>query len=63
LVSAVKEDTMDIVKTAQKGKTLDVMERLCIYKTSKNKSLMNEQFVTDSNALFELAVKTDIDGK
>jgi hypothetical protein len=39
------------------------MERLCIYRNSKNKSLMNEQFVTDSNVFFELVVKTDIDGK
>jgi hypothetical protein len=39
------------------------MERLWIYKTIKNKSLMNEQFVTYSNVLFESVVKTDIDGK
>jgi hypothetical protein len=55
----VIEDTMDIIKIAQKGKTLDALERLFMYKTSKSKPMMNGQFTTNSNVLFYLIVNRD----
>jgi hypothetical protein len=55
----VIEDTMDIIKITQKGKTLDALERFFTYKTSKSKPMMNAQFTTKSNVLFDLTVNRD----
>jgi hypothetical protein len=54
---------MDIIKIVHKGKTLDALERLFIYKTSKSKLKMNEQFTTDSNVLFDVIVKRNRQNK
>jgi hypothetical protein len=54
----VVEDTMDIVKIAHKGKTLDALERFFIFQT-KSKPMMNEQFTADSIVLFDLIVERD----
>jgi hypothetical protein len=40
-----------------KSKHLNVLERLYTYKTTKCKTIMNEQHVEESNALFDLALK------
>jgi hypothetical protein len=47
------ENTMEIIRTAQKGKYLDVLERFHVYKASKSKPILNKQYGTDSNILFE----------
>jgi hypothetical protein len=48
---------MDILKVVQKGKWLDVLERFYIYKAGKQKHIMNEQYSTEHNILFELLMK------
>jgi hypothetical protein len=52
---------MDIIKIAHKGKTLDALERFFIYKTSKSKPMINEQFKTNSNVLFDLIIERETD--
>jgi hypothetical protein len=47
----------DVLKVVQKGKQLDVLERFYIYKASREKHIMNEQYITDQNVLFELLLK------
>jgi len=51
------ENTLEVLKIVQKGKLLDVIERFYIYKASKQKQIMNEQYVTDQNILFEMLLK------
>jgi hypothetical protein len=46
------EDTMEVIKIAQKGRHLDALERFYIYKASKNKPILNEQYATDTSVLF-----------
>jgi hypothetical protein len=48
------ENTLEVLKIVQKGKLLDVIERFYLYKASKQKQIMNEQYVTDQNILFEM---------
>jgi hypothetical protein len=48
------EETMHILKVVQKGKRLDVLERFYINKAGKQKHIMNEQYSTEHNILFEL---------
>jgi hypothetical protein len=50
---------MDIIKTAHKGKILDVLERFFMYKTSKRKPVMSEQLTTNANVLFGSIVNRD----
>jgi hypothetical protein len=45
---------MNILKLQSKGKHLGVYERFYIYKTNKQKSIMNEQHVEVNNVLFDL---------
>jgi hypothetical protein len=59
----VIEDTMDIIEAAHKGKTLNALERFFAYQTSKIKPMMNEQFITNSNVLFDFMVKRDRQNK
>jgi hypothetical protein len=47
----------DVLKVVQKGKQLDVLERFYIYKASREKHIVNEQYITDQNVLFELLLK------
>jgi hypothetical protein len=54
-----REDTMEAIKTAQKGRHLDAVERFYIYKASKNKPILNEQYATDTNVLFDLVINRD----
>jgi hypothetical protein len=42
------------IKIVQKGKLLDVIEKFYIYKANKQKQIMNEQYGTDQNILFEM---------
>jgi DUF1680 family protein len=53
------ENTLEVLKVVQKGKLLDVIERfyIYIYKASKQKQIMNEQYITDQNILFEILLK------
>jgi hypothetical protein len=51
------EKTLDVLKVVQKGKQLDVLERFYIYKVSRQKHIMNEQYITDQNVLFEMLLK------
>jgi hypothetical protein len=46
-------------KTAQKGRHLDALERFYVYKASKNKPILNEQYATDTNLLFDLIISGD----
>jgi hypothetical protein len=50
---------MEVIKIAQKGKHLDALERFYICKTRKNKSILNEQYATDINVLFDLIINSD----
>jgi hypothetical protein len=50
---------MEVIKTAQKGRHLDALEIFYIYKASKNKPILSEQYATDSNALFDLIINGD----
>jgi hypothetical protein len=51
------ENTMDIIIIASKGENLDVLKRFYIYKVSKSQIVINEQYTTDSNVLFDLIIK------
>jgi hypothetical protein len=53
------DKTMDILRVASKGKYLDVLERLYIYKTAKCKQILNKQYVGESNILFDLILDHD----
>jgi hypothetical protein len=46
-------NTMDIVKTAKKGKHLNALEKYYIYKLSKNKLHMNDTHNDIHNPIFE----------
>jgi hypothetical protein len=48
---------LDVMKVVQKGKQLDVLERFYIYKASRQKHIMNEQYITDQNVLLEMLLK------
>jgi hypothetical protein len=50
---------MDVIRTANKGKNLDIPERLYIYKAARNKSILNEQYATDSNVLLNIIINRD----
>jgi hypothetical protein len=52
------ENTLDVLKIVKKGKLLDVLERFCVYKASRQKQIMNEQYITDQNILFEMLLKS-----
>jgi hypothetical protein len=52
------ENTLEVLKVVQTGKLLDVIERFYIYnKASKQKQIMNEQYITDQNILFKMLLK------
>jgi hypothetical protein len=53
------DQTMKVLKLANKSKYLNTMEKLYIYKTTKCKEILNEQHVCDSNVLLDLALKYD----
>jgi hypothetical protein len=53
------ESKMEIIKAAQMSGHLDIVERFHIYKVSKNKPKLNEQYATDTNMLFFLIIKRD----
>jgi hypothetical protein len=53
------DNTLEILKTVNKGILLDVIERFHIYKTNNVKQIMNEQHVDDYNVLFEILLKHD----
>jgi hypothetical protein len=44
---------------AYKGQTPEALERLYIYKVAKQGPIMNEQFATESNILFDLLVSNE----
>jgi hypothetical protein len=46
-------DTMDIVRTAKKGKHLNTLERYHIYRLSREKLHMNDTYIDTRNAIFE----------
>jgi hypothetical protein len=46
------EKTMVILKVTNKGKLLDVLERFYIYKAGKQKSILNEQCITEQNVSY-----------
>jgi hypothetical protein len=48
------QDIMEILKIENKGAYLDCYEKLHIYKTAKQRSIINEILVDQNNALFEL---------
>jgi hypothetical protein len=50
------DKTMDVLKVTDKGKQLDVYERFYIYKEAKQKHVMNEQYIVESNVLFDLMI-------
>jgi len=50
------DKTVDVLKVASKGKYLDVLERLYIYKTDKCKQILIEQYVGESSVRFDLAI-------
>jgi hypothetical protein len=50
------DKTLEILKIVNKGKYLDVLERFHIYRASKCKEILNEQYATESNALFDLVI-------
>jgi hypothetical protein len=54
------DNTMNILKTLNKGIFLDVIERFHIYKTSKVKPIINEQHVDEYNILFKILLKHEI---
>jgi hypothetical protein len=51
------DNTMEILKIENKGVRLDVIERYLIYKTNKEKPILNEQHVDVHNILFEILLK------
>jgi hypothetical protein len=50
---------MDVKRISSKGKNLDVLERFYIYKPSKSQIVINEQYATDANVLFDLIINRD----
>jgi hypothetical protein len=50
---------MDVIRVASKGKNLNILERFYIYKASKSQIIINEQYATDSNVLFDLIINRD----
>jgi hypothetical protein len=51
--------TLEILKVANKGKCLDVLERFRIYKAAKYKQILNEQYATELNILFHLVINNN----
>jgi hypothetical protein len=50
---------MEVINIAQKYRHLDALERFYIYKASKNKPILNEQYTTDTSILFDLIINGD----
>jgi hypothetical protein len=46
-------DTMDIVRTAKKGKHLNTLERYHMYRLSREKLHMNDTYIDTHNPIFE----------
>jgi hypothetical protein len=46
------ENTMDVIRMSQQGKNPDILERFHIYKAASDKSVLNEQYATDSSVFF-----------
>jgi hypothetical protein len=55
------DKTMEILKVANKGKYLDIWEKFYIYETSRFKHVLNEQYVSETNVLFDLLINYDHD--
>jgi hypothetical protein len=53
------DETLDVLKVESKGKYLDVLKRLYIYKTAKYKQIFKEQYAGESNVLFGLVIGYD----
>lgn len=53
------DDTVNIIKLAQRGRHLDALESLYICKASKNKPVFKQQHATDTNVLFDLFTSSD----
>jgi hypothetical protein len=47
-------DTMNIIKTAKKGRDLNTLDRYHIYKLSREKLHMNDTYIDTYNPIFEL---------
>jgi hypothetical protein len=45
---------MDVLIVSHKGKNLDILQRLHIYKAAKKKPILNEQHISDSNVFFDI---------
>jgi hypothetical protein len=47
-------DTMNIIKTAKKGRHLNTLERYHIYKLSREELHMNDTYIDTYNPIFEI---------
>jgi hypothetical protein len=50
---------MDVLKISHKGKNLDILEQFHIYKAAKKIPIFNEQYVSDSNVLFDIILDNE----
>jgi hypothetical protein len=53
------EDIMDIIHITSKGKMMDMLERLYIYKETESNNQINDKLTVKANPIFETIVQED----